>query len=132
MKTRWGRRTLGKANFSLAKLISQSALSTGQSLEAVSEQVYLVTPITFRRTLFPSTVCGRNLRRLGGWAEVGFWEYSSQALKILKEKGRRLHRGLSGERGDNQSPWCSVICWGTASVGCSWPFQMQMYFPEVS
>lgn len=91
-----------------------SALSTGQSLESVSEhEVHLGTPLTFIISLFLQG----DPHGLSGWAEAGFHEYSSQ----LKEKGRRVHRGISGEREEHQSPRCSVIRWGTAS-GLQMPF----------
>lgn len=52
--------------------------------------------IAFRRNLFPSTVCRRNLQRWGGWSAADFCRYSSQTLQILEEKVR-IHRSSWGK-----------------------------------
>lgn len=118
-KDRRGRVILRKASFSLARLISWGALSLGQSLEAVSEQgIYLVTPVTFRRSLFPSSLKGQPTEmRWLGWSWL-LWQALTDTQDFNKE--RRLHRGPSGEREDKQLAFsdANVLYWGKQMCTC--------------
>lgn len=110
----------GDAQKSLAKLVSRGALSTRQTLRAVSEPaVYLGTLVTFRRSRFPATVCRENLPGSGDW----LWRVLLTGARDFKREREKTAQKCPGEGEDPHSLWCSVMGWGTM-------FGLQLAFSE--